>query len=133
MPVLPAGPLPAHVCQVSEGPLGLGTPDGEYKYEDCVCPNRFSLHNSPVRLVLLLLLPFCVRKRGPKEVTYVAQGHVRSLQQSHNRNPDNLLLGLSLNLCSFFFFLIPGGVKLGCLFKSFLFLNVDLYHYKLPS
>lgn len=30
LPGLPAGPLPAHICQVSEGPPGLGAPDGEY-------------------------------------------------------------------------------------------------------
>lgn len=31
VPGLPAGPLPAHVCQVSEGPPGLGAADGEYR------------------------------------------------------------------------------------------------------
>ena len=30
VPVLPAGPIPAHVRQVSEGPPGLGAADGEY-------------------------------------------------------------------------------------------------------
>lgn len=30
VPVLPAGPVPAHVRQVSEGPPGLGAADGEY-------------------------------------------------------------------------------------------------------